>query len=90
MEAPGAHRLAPTCKCAHHPVGCLIVVCALASIAGDPTGTGKGGESIHGGKLPDEFASGLSHEARGVVAMANNGRDTNGCQFYIAYAACPR
>jgi cyclophilin family peptidyl-prolyl cis-trans isomerase len=22
---------------------------------GDPTGTGKGGESIYGGNLPDEF-----------------------------------
>ena len=26
---------------------------------GDPTGTGKGGEAIRGGKLEDEFSSGL-------------------------------
>jgi cyclophilin family peptidyl-prolyl cis-trans isomerase len=28
---------------------------------GDPTGTGKGGESIWGGHFPDEFRSELVH-----------------------------
>ena len=28
---------------------------------GDPTGTGKGGESIWGGKFPDEFHADLRH-----------------------------
>jgi peptidyl-prolyl cis-trans isomerase-like 3 len=54
---------------------------------GDPTGTGKGGESIFGGHLPDEFGPGLSHAFRGVVSMANSGPNTNGAQFFITYAA---
>ena len=54
---------------------------------GDPTGTGKGGESIHGGSnMPDDFNSELSHNQRGVVAFSNNGgADTIGSQFYITY-----
>lgn len=55
---------------------------------GDPTGTGKGGESIHGGPMQDE-PSGLSHNARGVVAMASQGPGTIGSQFYITYARQP-
>ena len=56
---------------------------------GDPTGTGKGGESIWGGKFADELVLGLKHNARGVVSMANNGPDTNGSQFFITYAKQP-
>jgi peptidyl-prolyl cis-trans isomerase-like 3 len=52
---------------------------------GDPTGTGKGGESIWGGKFADEIRPSLRHNARGVVSMANNGPNTNGCQFFIIY-----
>lgn len=55
---------------------------------GDPTGTGKGGESIHGEPMQDE-SSGLSHNARGVVAMASQGPGTIGSQFYITYARQP-
>ena len=85
----------------------------------DPTGTGRGGESIYGGPFPFEGpgaksfavagggggggASGgggnlggankaapsshhYSHDARGVLAMANSGdRDSNGSQFYLLY-----
>jgi peptidyl-prolyl cis-trans isomerase-like 3 len=56
---------------------------------GDPTGTGKGGESIRGGYLDDEFAPGLKHTTRGVVGMASRGPNTNGSQFYIAYKKLP-
>ncbi|KAG9299265.1 hypothetical protein G9A89_013913 [Geosiphon pyriformis] len=56
---------------------------------GDPTGTGKGGNSIWGRKFADEIKSSLKHNARGIVSMANSGPDTNGSQFFITYAKLP-
>eukprot|EP00658_Telonema_sp_P-2_P011047 TRINITY_DN14200_c0_g1_i1.p1 TRINITY_DN14200_c0_g1~~TRINITY_DN14200_c0_g1_i1.p1 ORF type:complete len:164 (-),score=26.68 TRINITY_DN14200_c0_g1_i1:520-1011(-) len=53
---------------------------------GDPTGTGKGGESIWGGKFEDEIRESLTHNERGVISMANSGPNTNGSQFYIVYS----
>merc|ERR1719163_240693 len=38
---------------------------------GDPTNTGKGGESIWGGKFTDEIREDLKHKARGVVSIAS-------------------
>lgn len=56
---------------------------------GDPTGTGKGGESIWGGKFADEIRAELTHSARGILSMANSGPGTNAAQFFITYAKHP-
>lgn len=52
---------------------------------GDPTGTGKGGTSIWGKNFNDEFDGPLVHDARGVMSMANKGKNTNSSQFFILY-----
>ncbi|RCN48969.1 putative iojap-like protein [Ancylostoma caninum] len=56
---------------------------------GDPTGTGKGGNSIWGGPFEDELSVELRHEGRGILSMANNGPNTNKSQFFITYAKQP-
>lgn len=48
---------------------------------GDPTGTGRGGP---GYRFRDEL-DGPGEYARGTIAMANAGPDTNGSQFFIMH-----
>ena len=52
---------------------------------GDPTGTGRGGQSIWGKNFNDEFEGPVTHDTRGVVSMANKGKNTNSSQFFIIY-----
>ncbi len=52
---------------------------------GDPTGTGKGGTSIWGKNFNDEFDGPLTHDSRGILSMANKGKNTNSSQFFITY-----
>ncbi|KAG0914595.1 hypothetical protein G6F33_004108 [Rhizopus arrhizus] len=56
---------------------------------GDPTGTGKGGNSLWGNKFNDAIISTPKHNSRGIVSMANSGPNTNGSQFFITYAKHP-
>ncbi len=52
---------------------------------GDPTGTGRGGESIWGEAFEDEFSNSMLN-IRGALSMANAGPNTNGSQFFIVQA----
>ena len=58
---------------------------------GDPTGTGEGGEAIYpGGLFEDEFHSRLKFNRRGLLGMANGGRENdNGSQFFLTLGATP-
>ncbi len=53
---------------------------------GDPTGTGTGGP---GYRFRDEL-EGSGAYARGTLAMANAGPNTNGSQFFICHTDLPR
>lgn len=56
---------------------------------GDPTGTGRGGESFFGKPFEDEFTSSAKFDKPGILAMANAGPHTNGSQFFITTVETP-
>src|SRR5438477_12034682 len=56
---------------------------------GDPTGTGRGGESLWNKNFEDECSPTLKFDRPGILAMANRGPATNGSQFFITCAATP-
>lgn len=55
---------------------------------GDPSETGRGGESIWKKPFRDEIDDRLSHNSRGVLSMANYGQGTNNSQFFITFKPC--
>lgn len=55
---------------------------------GDPTETGRGGESIWDRPFKDEFKN-KTFNKKGILAMANRGPHTNGSQFFITTAKTP-
>lgn len=56
---------------------------------GDPTATGRGGESLWGGRFEDEISKTARFDKAGLLAMANAGPNTNGSQFFITTVATP-
>ncbi|MCK4463850.1 MAG: peptidylprolyl isomerase [Candidatus Omnitrophica bacterium] len=56
---------------------------------GDPTGTGRGGNSIWARPFEDEFKKDVRFDKAGILAMANAGPNTNGSQFFITTVPTP-
>ncbi|EKJ70565.1 hypothetical protein NXS19_009042 [Fusarium pseudograminearum] len=56
---------------------------------GDPSGSGRGGQSVWGKYFDDEFDGPMTHNGRGTLSMANKGKNTNSSQFFFAYKPTP-
>ena len=56
---------------------------------GDPTGTGRGGDSIWKKDFDNEYAKNVVFDKPFLLAMANKGPNTNGSQFFITTVATP-
>lgn len=56
---------------------------------GDPTGTGRGGQSLWGKEFGDECSREVKFDTKGLLAMANRGPNTNGSQFFVTTEPTP-
>jgi len=56
---------------------------------GDPTGSGRGGESIWKKEFVNEYKPNVVFDRPFLLAMANHGANTNGSQFFITTKATP-
>ncbi|ORY78083.1 cyclophilin-like domain-containing protein [Leucosporidium creatinivorum] len=58
---------------------------------GDPTGSGRGGQSTWGKPFEDEYnlRNAQKHTDRGTLSMANSGPNTNGSQFFLTFRSTP-
>ncbi len=62
------------------------VVAGFMAQTGDPSGTGRGNAGYF---FNNEIDPTLKFDQPGLLAMANNGADTNSSQFFITYAPAP-
>eukprot|EP00916_Digyalum_oweni_P022021 GHVL01036484.1.p1 GENE.GHVL01036484.1~~GHVL01036484.1.p1 ORF type:complete len:441 (+),score=112.93 GHVL01036484.1:71-1393(+) len=86
----GEYGVGPESHRKRHYLGCKffrVVEQQVAQCGDFQNNNGTGGESIYGGVFRDESFS-RRHAHAGIVSMANNGRNSNGSQFYITLNKC--